>query len=564
MKCARFGVAAILLLSTHADGRLWQQGPKLVGAGFAGQANQGNAVSLSADGNTAIVGGVSDDGLAGAAWVWTRSGGVWTQQGGKLVGGGAVGTARQGVSAALSADGNTAIVGGYTDASGAGAAWVWTRSGGVWTQQGGKLVGSGAMGNANQGYSVALSNDGNTATVGGPWDDGGAGAVWVFSRSGGVWTQQGGKLVANDGLGGSWAGESVSLSADGNTAIVGGSGDADAVGAAWVWTRSGGVWTQQGSKLVGSGVGPGSFLGSEVALSADGNTAMAGGYMDGLGEGGAWVWTRSGGVWTQQGGRLVGSGAASGAHQGSSVSLSADGDMAIVGGLADAEFVGATWVWTRTGGTWTQQGSKIVGSPAASLHLPGHLRRPVGLRRHGDRGGAGRRHPGRRGLGLLVGAFFLPAHAMPCRRHTGPRRPARRPGARRYERPALHDDRRVRRSPRCPRALNEPHRDAAGGHGRARPPRGRRADARRLDDLVPRRRHAGEQRDPAPRRRRLGNREHREPEPGHRPRRRRRERLLPVGEESRSGREAVAPSAPAGVRRRQRRRGALPSPRGAR
>ena len=111
---------------------------------------------------------------AGAAWVYTFSGGVWTQQGNKLVGTGAVGSAEQGISVALSADGNTAIVGGYEDDGGAGAAWVFTRSGGVWTQQGGKLVGTGAVGNAGQGVSVALSGDGNTAIVGGHNDNGGS------------------------------------------------------------------------------------------------------------------------------------------------------------------------------------------------------------------------------------------------------------------------------------------------------------------------------------------------------------------------------------------------------
>ena len=61
------------------------------------------------------------------------------------------GTLTKGISVSLSADGNTAIVGGYGDNSNAGAAWVWTRSGGVWTQQGTKLVGSGAVGDAQQG-----------------------------------------------------------------------------------------------------------------------------------------------------------------------------------------------------------------------------------------------------------------------------------------------------------------------------------------------------------------------------------------------------------------------------
>jgi hypothetical protein len=86
--------------------------------------------------------------------------------------------------------------------------------------------------------------------VGGPTDNSGIGAVWVFTRSGGVWAQQGSKLV---GTGGTGQGYSVALSADANTAIVGGPQDSGDVGAAWVYTRSNGVWTQQGNKLVGTG-----------------------------------------------------------------------------------------------------------------------------------------------------------------------------------------------------------------------------------------------------------------------------------------------------------------------
>jgi hypothetical protein len=81
---------------------------------------------------------------------------------------------------------------------GIGATWVYTRSNGVWTQQGSKLVGSGASGPSNQGWSVALSGDGNTAIVGGVTDNADVGAAWVFTRSGGIWTQQGSKLVGSD------------------------------------------------------------------------------------------------------------------------------------------------------------------------------------------------------------------------------------------------------------------------------------------------------------------------------------------------------------------------------
>src|SRR5580658_8418207 len=58
------------------------------------------------------------------------------------------------------------------------------------TQQGPKLVGNGAVGGAKQGWSVSLSGDGNAAIVGGTSDNSGAGAAWVFSRGGGVWAQK--------------------------------------------------------------------------------------------------------------------------------------------------------------------------------------------------------------------------------------------------------------------------------------------------------------------------------------------------------------------------------------
>ncbi len=300
-------------LSTHAQ--FVQQGNKLVGIGAVGTVHQGQSVAISADGNTAIVGGNGDNNTAGATWVFTRSGGVWTQQGNKLVGTGAVNVARQGLSVAISADGNTTVVGGPLDNydtanySYRGATWVFTRTNGIWTQQGNKLVGTGAVGGAYQGRSVAISADGNTAIVGGNDDNNNAGATWVFTRSGGVWTQQGSKLVGTDAIGLANQGWSGSLSADGNTAIVGGFGDNDGVGAVWVFTRSAGVWTEQGSKLVGTGAVSTARQGYSVSISSDGNTALVGGYYDNNYTGAIWVFTRTGGVWTQQGSKLVGTGA---------------------------------------------------------------------------------------------------------------------------------------------------------------------------------------------------------------------------------------------------------------
>ena len=131
---------------------------------------------------------------------------------------------------------------------------------GQFVQQGEKLVSEG-LSYDTQGQSVAISGDGNTAIIGLSQ----ANAAYVFVRSGDGWSQQGNVLLgsfgSNDGLGFSSPGNSVALSVDGNTAIVGGQVPWNGDSAAWVFTRSDGVWSQQGSMLSGTdaaGSGPGS------------------------------------------------------------------------------------------------------------------------------------------------------------------------------------------------------------------------------------------------------------------------------------------------------------------
>jgi gliding motility-associated-like protein len=357
-----------------------QQGAKLVGTGGVPASTLGFTVSLSADGSTAIVGGASDNSFRGAAWIFTRSGATWSQQGAKLVasdggnftGANATKNSRLGFCVSLSADGNTAIVGGYSDNANRGAAWIFTRSGTTWSQQGNKLVGSGAIGFSMQGYAVSISADGNTAIVGGSEDNSNRGAVWIYTRSGTTWTQQGTKLVGT-GIIATYArqGSSVSLSADGNTAIVGGISDNGAKGAAWIFTRSGSTWTQQ-EKLVGTGGNGNGAQGQAVSLSADGNTAIVGAYLDNSAQGAAWIFTRSGTTWTQQGAKLVGTGNTGAARQGRAVSLSADGNTAIVSGSDDNSFKGAAWIYTRNGTTWSQLGDKLVGTGAVGNAYQGH------------------------------------------------------------------------------------------------------------------------------------------------------------------------------------------------
>lgn len=344
-----------------------QQGNKLIGT-TVGQSEQGFSVAVSADGNTAVTGGLHDNNDVGAIWIYTRSGGIWAQQGTKLVGTGGTGTLgnQQGVSVAISADGNTVVEGGPADNNNVGAFWTFTRSNGVWTQQGNKVsaadfiskdFGSGPI-NPEQGSSIAISGDGNTVIEGGYWDNDLVGAAWVYTRQGGVWTEQK-KLVDSTGIGSS-QGFCVAMSTDGNTAAVGGSTDNNYNGAVWIYIKGTHGWTRQ-VKLIGTGATSFAGQGASAALSADGNTLAEGANFDNNETGAVWIFTRTGTAWTQQGGKLSPPESVAPSRQGNSVSLSADGNTLIEGGYRDNGDVGGAWIFTRAGGSWTQK-TKLFGT----------------------------------------------------------------------------------------------------------------------------------------------------------------------------------------------------------
>jgi phosphodiesterase/alkaline phosphatase D-like protein len=341
---------------------LVQQGPKLTGGEASGKADFGLSVAISGNGETVLVGGPSDNNAVGAAWVFTRSGSTWSQQGPKLTGSGEVGEAQFGYTVAISEDGNTALIGAGKD-NGVGAVWVFTRSGSSWTQQGSKLTAAEEVGEGHFGCcGLALSADGNTALIGGYGDSTNVGAAWVFTRSGSTWSQQGAKLTAGDETGAGKFGYAVALSGDGDTALVGGGADNKNVGAAWVFTRSGSTWTQQGSKLTGSGETGAGQLGYAVALSAEGNTALLGAGADHSGLGAAFTFTRSGSTWTQLGSKLTAAEETGAGHFGCcGVALSGNGQRALIGGYEDGTGAGAAWLYRLSGSAWVQSGSKIAG-----------------------------------------------------------------------------------------------------------------------------------------------------------------------------------------------------------
>ena len=274
-----------------------------------------------------------------------------------------VGNARFGCSMALSADGKTAVIGGYWDNNGTGAVWVFNLFQGNWTQQGTKLVGADAIGASQFGSSVALSADGYTLLIGGRGDNNSAGAAWIFTRSDTEIWQQTRKLT---GIG--RFGSSVALSYDGDVALIGADQDNNGAGAAWVYTRQGEVWNAQGVKLL-PGVSVQRF-GVSVALSADGDVALIGASgQQGNAEGSAWVFSSTeaqsgqGMVWTQPGVQLPArSDRGNNLGFGYSVDLSAEGDVALVGSFGDAAdpTQSGAWVFSNSNDVWVQQGQKLA------------------------------------------------------------------------------------------------------------------------------------------------------------------------------------------------------------
>jgi len=338
----------------------------------------GNSVALSGD--TALVGAddanIGANAQQGAVYVFTRNGSVWSQQAKLTASDGAAGD-WFGYSIAIL--GNTALVGAPIAAVGSnlnqGSAYIFTRSGSVWSQQA-KLTASDGAANDGFGLSVALSGD--TALVGafksGIGPNAGQGAAYIFTRNGSVWSQQA-KLIASDGAAGDNFGNSVALSGD--TALVGAEhasvGGIALQGTAYVFIRSGSVWNQQAKLTAADGATEDTF-GFSVALSID--TALVGAWDKKVGgntfQGSAYVFTRSGISWSQQA-KLTASDGAAEDFFGGSVALS--GDTALVGALRDDVGVnidqGSAYLFTRSGTSWGQQ-AKLTASDGAAGVWFGH------------------------------------------------------------------------------------------------------------------------------------------------------------------------------------------------
>ena len=326
-----------------------QQAKLTAGDGASGDLF-GFAVAISNSNSTAIVGAFGKGpGGTGAAYAFVRSGTRWSQQAELKASDGAP-SDQFGTSVAIS--GSTAVVGAYRKDSGAGAAYIFVRSGTTWTQQA-ELTASDRAAGDGFGSSVAIS--GSSVVVGATYHLH-AGAAYVFVRSGTTWTQQV-ELTASDGVANDNFGLSVGLS--GSTAVVGARFKNSNTGAAYVFGRSGTAWTQL-AKLTASDGAANDYFGISVAIS--GTTVVVGAYGKASFTGAAYTFTGSGSTWTQQA-KLIASDGAANDDFGISVAIS--GSVAVVGSPGKTASIGAAYVFVRSGTAWSQL-AKLTASDGAA------------------------------------------------------------------------------------------------------------------------------------------------------------------------------------------------------
>ncbi|HEY3664281.1 MAG TPA: hypothetical protein VGL24_14095 [Chthoniobacterales bacterium] len=283
------------------------------------------------------------------------------------------GTANTFFGSAAAIKGTTAVIGADGDASFRGSAYVFNKTGDLWNE-GQKLVPSDGLGGDEFGYRVALDN-GNllvtafSATVNGVVAQG---AAYVFSENAGTFTETQ-KLTASDG--GLFDNFGASVSIDGDTLIIGANGatvgNNPAQGAVYVFTLTNGTWTETQKLTADDGA---AFDNFGLSAALHGSTILVGSPQAVIGsafaQGAVYVYTNSGGTWSQTQKLTASDGAASDSF-GESVSISGDNALigafgATVDGHAGA---GAAYIFTDLGGTWSQAQKLTASDPGSFFNF---------------------------------------------------------------------------------------------------------------------------------------------------------------------------------------------------
>lgn len=349
----QFGLAYVF---RRTDG--WEMEAALVGESPDEDDRFGEAVALSNDGATALVGAIGEEGsddvtTTGAAYIFDRDGGEWPQQA-RLTDGDGTGADAFGDAVALDGSGTTALVGASGDdndnGSSAGTAYIFTGDDGSWTRQA-TLTADDGDSDDRFAHAVALDDAGTTALLGAWWDDGDqgvqSGAAYLFDGSSDEWTQTT-RLTADGGHSLARFGSAVRLAGDGSTALVAAQnatdpattpdGSDDWEGVAYVFVDGESGWQQRAALT--DETDDDIYLGSSVALTDDGTTALVGASTDsdpaGSPAGKALRFDGSGTDWSHET-TLTADDGDDGDRFGNAVALNGAGTRALVGARNDED-----------------------------------------------------------------------------------------------------------------------------------------------------------------------------------------------------------------------------------
>lgn len=329
------------------NGSSWTEEAILTASDKAVSAQFGNYVCIDGAGdrigvaaNLANYGGVTD---CGAVYVFARSGTTWTEEA-QLIASVKTTNDQLGRHVAITPDGTrlvaTTQAADYSSLTDAGRAFVYVRSGTVWTEEI-VLYPDTPQTNGLFGRYSAITDTGDRIAIGAMgMSDGGVtscGVVYIFVRSGVSWAQEA-KLTASDKAASDQFGRSVALSDLGTILAVGSNlDDVDAVsntGSVYIFTRSGSTWTQEArlnpvTKVAGDG------LGVSVVLSGDGRLLACSANFADISSivdcGAVYLFLRNdSGVWVESG-TLTASNKAANDQFGSSLSMTPDGITLVVG-----------------------------------------------------------------------------------------------------------------------------------------------------------------------------------------------------------------------------------------
>jgi len=326
--------------------------------GEAASDQSGYAISTSADGNTVAIGApYNGSNNNGHVRVYEFNGTSWSSKGGDIDG--EIANEFFGSTVSLSADGNTLAIGAPYNGS-SGHVQVYIYNGTSWVRKGGDIDGEATS--EYSGWSVSLSNDGNTVAIGAPLNNSRTGLVRAYIFNGTSWIKKGGDIY---GEANSEYGHSVNLSADGNTVAIGGPEYNGLSGIARVYGFNGTSWVQKGTDF--NATGTLNRLGYSVSLSDDGNTVAIGATFNSdidTFTGQVRVFVYNGTSWIPKGGDI--NGETRGDESGYSVSLSADGNTVAIGAPwndtnSPDTTEGHVRVYGFNGSSWFQKGIDIDG-----------------------------------------------------------------------------------------------------------------------------------------------------------------------------------------------------------